>query len=269
VLDLVRRRAAYRPPAKRDVADTLDLPAADIDAFNRAVDTFNAGRAEDAWKALAPVVEHARARKVGATTWLRLSDLAAAIGALTEADDAAGRAGTSAATQKIAANIESTRHRIALPLDSAKLGVPREREPAYVAGYWQTAKLVDESDVARARARLGELASQFPDAPGIEVLSCDLELRARHVALAAKHCEAALAKFKGATRAHYLLAVIAQRARRDTVAEQHLRQAILLDPADPTCWRALAQLYRSTGAGRRLAELAKEHQALLSSPLPE
>jgi hypothetical protein len=31
----------------------------------------------------------------------------------------------------------------------------------------------------------------------------------------------------------------------------------------------LAQLYRSTGASRRLAELASQHQALLSSPLPE
>jgi Tfp pilus assembly protein PilF len=101
------------------------------------------------------------------------------------------------------------------------------------------------------------------------VLTCDLELKAKHVAAATKHCEAALAKFKGATRAHYLLAMIAERARHDTVAEQHLRQAILLDPIDPTCWRALAQLYRSTGAGRRLAELAKQHQALLSSPLPE
>jgi predicted Zn-dependent protease len=64
-------------------------------------------------------------------------------------------------------------------------------------------------------------------------------------------------------------AMIAIRARRDPVAEQHLRQAVLLDPADPANWRALAQFYRATGATRRLAALASEHQALLSSPLPE
>ncbi len=210
----------------------------------------------------------ARARS-GGNTWLRISELAFATGALTQADEAAGRAGKSAAAQKLIAEIESTRHRIALPLDAAKLGVPPEREPAYVAGFYETAKLISESDGAAARARLGELATAFPDAPGVDVLTCDIELRAKHVAVAAKHCEAALAKFKGATRAHYFLALIAVRARREPVAEQHLRQAILLDPTDPTCWRALARFYRETRASKRLADLANEHQALLSSPLPE
>ena len=64
-------------------------------------------------------------------------------------------------------------------------------------------------------------------------------------------------------------AVIALRARHEAVAEQHLRQALLLDPADPANWRALAQFYRATGATKRLAALASEHQTLLSSPLPE
>jgi len=271
VLDLVRRRAeqqsAKRDP--RDAQDTVELSAADIDAFNRAVAAVNAGRNEDAWKLLAPVIEHTRARKVGGNTWLRIAELAFATGALTQADEAAGRAGKSAAAQKIIAETESTRHRIALPLDAAKLGVPPEREPAYVAGFYETAKLISGSDGAAARARLGELTTAFPDAPGIDVLKCDIELRGKRVAVAAKHCEAALAKFKGATRAHYFLALIAVRARREPVAEQHLRQAILLDPADPTCWRALARFYRETRATKRLADLANEHQALLSSPLPE
>jgi len=274
VLDLVRRRveqqsARRETPDMRDAHDTVDLSAADIDAFNRAVATVNAGRSEDAWKLLAPVIEHTRARKVGGNTWLRISELAFATGALTQADEAAGRAGKSAAAQKIIADAESTRHRIALPLDAAKLGVPPEREPAYVAGFYETAKLISESDGAAARARLSELATAFPDAPGVDVLKCDLELRAKHAAVAAKHCEAALAKFKGATRAHYFLALIAVRARREPVAEQHLRQAILLDPTDPTCWRALARFYRETRASKRLADLANEHQALLSSPLPD
>jgi len=272
LIDLVRRRAKHAggKSAAGGAPNAVELEAKDIDAYNKAVAALNAGHAEDAWKLLAPVIDRTAARKVGGQTWLRLAELAAAIGALTRADEAAGRAGTSAGAQKLVAEIESTRHKIALPLDAAKFGVPPDREPVYVAGFWETAKrLGTGNDVAPARARLGELAAAFPDAPGIDVLTCDVELKARHAALAAKRCDAALAKFKGATRAHYLLAMIALHARREPVAEQHLRQAILLDPADPTCWQALAQLYRSTGASRRLAELANQHQALLSSPLPE
>jgi len=272
LIDLVRRRAKYAgaKEAARNAPNAVELDAKDVDAYNKAVAALNAGHAEDAWKLLSPVIARTEARKVGGQTWLRLAELAAAIGALTRADAAAERAGTVAGAQKIVAQIESTRHKIALPIEAAKFGVPPDREPAYVAGFWETVKgLGAGNDVAPARARLAELAAAFPDAPGIEVLTCDVELKAKHATVAAKHCEAALAKFKGATRAHYLLALIALRARRETVAEQHLRQAILLDPADPTCWQALAQLYRSTGSSKRLADLANQHQALLSSPLPE
>jgi hypothetical protein len=268
LLEVVRAGARYGA-AKREPKEAVDLTQQDVDAFNRAVSSYNGGHPEEAWKLLAPVVQSARTRKVGGATWARIAELAAGIGALTGADDAASRAGANPAAQKLSGEIESTRHKIALPLDAAKFGVPPEREPAYVAGFWATTRLVDGTDAAAARARLGELAAAFPDAPGVDVLTCDLELRAKHAALASKHCEAALAKFKGATRAHYLLALIAIRARRDTVAEKHFRQAVLLDPVDPANWRALAQFYRATGASKRLADLEKEHQALLSSPLPE
>jgi hypothetical protein len=268
LLDLVKRRAQNRA-GKKAAKDAVELADADVGAFNRAVSALNGGHPDEAWKLLGPVIEHTRGRQVDGKTWARIAELAAAIGALTSADDAATRAGALPAAQKLSSEIESTRHRIALPLDAGKFGVPPEREPAYVAGYWATTRLIDGTDVAAARTRLGELTAAFPDAPGVDVLTCDLELKARHVPLASKRCDAALAKFKGATRAHYLLAMIAIRARRDTVAEQHFRQAVLLDPADASNWRALAQFYRATGATKRLAALADQHQALLSSPLPE
>ena len=268
LLDLVRARAEQ---AKRPAPiNAVDLSAADVKAFNRAVELLNAGHAPDAWKALAPVVTHARERKVDARTWLRLADMAAATGALTEADDAATHAGNSSAeARKIAGDIESMRHRIALPIDGGKLGVPPEQEPAYMEGYWDTAKLVDGDDAAAARARLDALAKAFPEAPGVEVLACDLELKAKHHAVASKHCEAALAKFKGATRAHVLLALIAFSMRKGPVGEQHLRQAILLDPADQTAWTVLARFYRQTRASKQLAALENQHKELLSSPLPQ
>jgi tetratricopeptide (TPR) repeat protein len=246
-----------------------DLPAADVDAFNRAVAEAKAGRPEEAWALLAPVVKRAGARTTSPATWSHLAGLAASIGALTTADDAAMRAGRAAPNvEAVAVNVESERHRLALPLDAGKFGVPPDREPAYVAGYWQTAELMSGADLGAARARLRDFAAVFPDAPGVDVLNCDLELRAKHAAAASKRCEAALAKFKGATRAHYLLGVIAWRAGRDAAAEQHLHQAILLDPSDPTAWKVLASLYRAAGAKQRLAQLESEHQALLATPLP-
>ena len=287
LIDLVRRRAAAQPSGRRagpsgrdgregrdardgrDNRNSLELPPGDVEAFNRAVAAVNAGHSEDAWKLLAPIIEHASAKKAGAGTWLHLAELALASGALTRADEAAGRAGKAPEAQKIVADIESTRHRIALPLDAGKVGVPPEKEPAYVAAFYDTARLIAGPDRAAAQARLAALAAAFPDAPGVDVLTCDIELRAKHLPAASKRCEAALAKFKGATRAHYFLALIAVQGRREVIAEQHLRQAILLDPTDPTCWRMLAQFYRSTGATRRLAQLANEHEQLLASPLPE
>src|SRR5262245_7356055 len=202
LLALVQRGARYRGGKPEDTSKAVEFSQADVEAFNRAVATINAGRPEEAWKQLAPVVEHTRARKVGGNTWLRIAELAAATGALTCAEEAAAHAGASAAARKVTADIESTRHRIALPLDGAKFGVPPDREPAYVTGYWATTRLVDGPDAAAARARLGELATAFPDAPGVAVLTCEVELKSKHVPLASKHCEAALAKFKGATRAH-------------------------------------------------------------------
>jgi hypothetical protein len=250
-------------------AGSTDLSAAEVQAFNQAVAAVNAGRAEEAWTLLAPIVRQAADRQVSPATWRRLGELAAAAGALSAAEEALARVRSDPDAQKLAGDVEARRHRVALPPDAAKLGVPPEREPAYVAAYREAAHLVLSEELPAARARLAAFTSTFPGTPAADVLACDLELRSKHTAAATKSCEAALAKFKSATRAHYLLGLMAARSRRDGLAEQHLRRAILLDPQDPTAWRALAAMYRESGAKQRLAQLANEHQALLSSPLPE
>jgi tetratricopeptide (TPR) repeat protein len=249
-----------------------ELPAVDAEVFNRAVSASNAGHPEEAWKVLSPLVARLRAGKPNAKIWTHIAGLAAAVGALTVAEEAIGRAGRGETElEKVAAEVEATRHRVALPSDSIKGGVDPDREPAYVAAFRETAHFVTspDSDLAAARTRLRDFAAAFPGAPGVDLLTCDLELRANHAALAAKHCDAALAKAKEAARAHFLLGLIAARARRAVVAEQRFRNAILLDPEDPTAWRALAQMYRANGARSRLAELADKHRVLFSSPLPE
>ena len=274
VLDLVRSRAQAADAARRRRAGAVDLPAADIDAFNqrgrgaerragrRRVEGAGAGRRRT----------RARARSAS-KTWLRIAELAAAIGALTEADEAAGRArAATPEAQKIAGEIESTRHRIALPLDARQAG-RAARARAGLRRRLLGDREADRrcGDAAAARARLGELAAAFPDAPGVDgarpaISSCGPGTRPP----APSSCEAALAKFKGATRAHILLArdrVLAHRKGRS--ASSTCARAILLDPAEPTrlarAGAVLPQHARqpaADGAGKRAQEL-------LASPLPE
>jgi tetratricopeptide (TPR) repeat protein len=249
---------------------TTGLAAGDVDAFNRAVDAVNAGRGEDAWTLLAPVLRRASEHQTSPEAWRRLGELAAATGAFSAAEDAATRMDQAdPALQKLTADLDVQRQRVALPANAAKLGVPPEREAAYVSAYRATAHEVATVDVRAARGRADAFAAAFPGSPGADILSCEVELRARRAAAATKRCEAALGKFKDAPRAHYLLGIIAAQSRRDPVAEQHLRRAILLDPAEPNAWRALAEMYRQSGAKQRLAQLADQHQALLSTPLPQ
>jgi predicted Zn-dependent protease len=149
-----------------------------------------------------------------------------------------------------------------------KGGVTREKEPAYVAAFKAVSEAIGKGDLAAARTGLAAFAAAFPEAPGADVLACDLELRARRPAVAVSRCEAAIAKFAEASRAHYLLGVIASRTRQDPKAERHLRRAIAFDPTDPGAWSELAHYYRATRANQRLEDLEAQHRALFSKPLP-
>jgi tetratricopeptide (TPR) repeat protein len=272
---------ASQSPASRSPASSgrpapapaaAELSPADTETYNRAAEAAQAGHPEEAWRLLSPLMARPRAGKPNPQLWTRLARLAAAIGALSAAESAIGQgARGDVELEKIAGDVEAARHRVALPSGGAKAGVEPDREPTYVAGFWETEGLVAAAhfDPAASRARLRDFAAAFPAAPGVELLACDLELRANHATLAAKHCETALTKAKEASRAYFLLGLIATRAHRDNVAEAHLRHAILLDPETPEAWRALAKLYRGMGAQARLAELDDKHRVLFSTPLPE
>jgi hypothetical protein len=264
--------APVPPPPASAGHPAAELSPADAEAYDRAAAAAQAGHPEEAWRLLSPLMARPRPGKPNPQLWTRLARLAATIGALTAAENAIGHgARGDAELEKIAGDVEAARHRVALPSGSAQAGVEADREPAYVAGFWETEGLVAAAhfDPLAARARLRDFAAAFPAAPGVELLTCDLELRANHAALAAKHCGAALTKAKEASRAYLLLGLIATRAHRDNVAEARLRSAILLDPETPDAWRALAKLYRGLGAQARLAELDDKHRVLFSTPLPE
>ncbi|HSY39701.1 MAG TPA: hypothetical protein VLA79_09240, partial [Polyangia bacterium] len=243
--------------------------SADVDAFNNAVAAAKAEHPDEAWKILAPLLQRLRGEKANADAWTRAAQLAAAIGALTVAEEAIGHVPRGGADiEKVAADVEMTRQRVALP-PGAKAGVPPEREPAYVAGFWAIAQLLGAEDLKTARVRLDAFALAFPDAPAVDLLTCDLELRAKHAAAATKRCEAAVAKYRYAQRAHYLLGLLAARAGHGAVAEQQLQVAIRIDPQDVGAWRTLGQLYRSQRARGRLEELARKYQTEFAAPLPQ
>ena len=260
--DRDRTGVAPTPPAS-------GLSNADVDGFNSAVAAAQAGRPDEAWKILAPLLPRLRDSKTNAEAWTHAAQLASAIGALSVAEEAIGHVPRGGADiEKIAAEVETTRQRIALP-SGVKAGLPPEQEPAYVAAFWVTSQLVASGDVKAARARLELFATAFPNAAGVDLLACDLELRAKHAAVATKRCEAALSKFRYAERAHYLLGLAAARAGRGAAAEQHLAEAIHIDPQDVAAWRTLAQLYRAQRDRGRLDELARRYQTIFAAPLPQ
>ena len=245
-----------------------------VEQYNRAVAAANAGRTEEAWGALAPVIAELTRAKLprDATLWHEATSFATRLGALSAAEALMARLDRGAPeTTKLAAEIESTRHQVALPPNGANLGIAAEREVAYVAGYREIARALSSANAAAARERFQAFSVDFPGAPATDVVACELDMTAkvaRKRTAAAKRCEAALEKYDGSERALVLLAAMAAAERRDTVAEKYLKRAIGNEPEDPGPWRMLGQLYRSTHASSRLSELESRHQALFSTPLP-
>jgi tetratricopeptide (TPR) repeat protein len=269
LLAFLRSSPSGRPQSGAAPPSATGLSNAEVDAFNSAVAAAKTDHPEEAWKILAPLLQRLRGGEANADAWTRAAQLATAIGALTVAEEAIGHVPRGGADiEKVAADVEMTRQRVALP-PGAKAGVTPDQEPAYVAGFWAIARLVGEEDLKTARVRLGAFAAAFPDAPAVDLLTCDLELRAKHAAAATKRCEAAVAKYRYAQRAHYLLGLLAARAGRGAVAEQQLQVAIRIDPQDAGAWRTLGQLYRSQRARGRLDELARKYQAAFAAPLPQ
>jgi Flp pilus assembly protein TadD len=270
---LVRQRAAHGGGgAGRDVAPG----AASGDARGLAEQAAVHVRAGELTQAAPLVLAAAGRLDAGAdgALALRVAALAGEVGALTTGEAALARIGRrdgelSQKAFKLGAELESARRRLALPRDAARWGVPPDKEPAFAQAFWAASHAASGGDPAAARARLHDFAAAYPDAPGTDLLACEVELRARRAAAAGKRCQAAVAKFEETARAHYLLGIVAEHAGREEVAEKELRRAILLDPAEPSAWTELGHLYRVTRASGRLDELRAQHQALLSSPLPE
>jgi tetratricopeptide (TPR) repeat protein len=269
LLSFLRPRPTTRDRSTPDEEAPSGLSQADVDIFNRAGSAANAKHLDEAWKIFAPLFGRLAASGANASDWTRAARLATAVGALTAAEEAIGHVARGAPEiEKLAVDVEAIRLRIALP-PGRKAGVPPEREPDYLALFRTAPTLVASCDLAGARAGLEAFAAAFPDTAGTDLLTCEVEVGSKHAAIAAKHCQAALDKFKFAERAHYLLGLLAARGGRGAQAEQHLQAAIHIDPRDTGAWQTLGQLYRSQRARGRLDELDRRYQAEFAAPLPQ
>jgi tetratricopeptide (TPR) repeat protein len=230
-------------------------------------------RADDLAGATPLIFEAAKEAEAGppdAPTLLRIAEAAGAVGALTTGEAALARAGQGAAhAGELAAALEAERARAALPREAVALGIRPEDEPRYVAAFWTASRAVGSRNYVAAAHELAELGEAFPDSAGRDVVACELALATKRFDEAQRRCEAALAKCPSAVRAHVALGRVLVHARRNFDAEKHFRRVILLDPTDDTAWSELGHLYRATGAETQRQQLAREHEALFSTPLPD
>ncbi|HXI58165.1 MAG TPA: hypothetical protein VNO55_18995, partial [Polyangia bacterium] len=273
VLAVLRSRA--RPGARTAPTASPELPPAFVERFNQAVTEANAGHRQEAWRLLAPLLADAE-KSLGdkgktpadGQHWVRLARLANSVGAFSAAESALAHAGRSeSGAEEISADVYANRCRLALPAGRTDPPVAPEKEPAFAADFEETAQVIAAGDPKAARARVAALAATYPDAAGVDILACELDLRSRQLAAADRHCQAALAKFDDATRAHLLAGVIAARTNHGAAAEKHFRRVISLDPNGPDAWRELSHYYQATHSTLRASQLAAEYQALFSRPL--
>jgi tetratricopeptide (TPR) repeat protein len=230
-------------------------------------------RADDLVGATPLVFEAAKEADAGppdAPVLMRIAEAAGAVGALTTGEAALARAGKGAAhAGELAAALEAERERAALPREATALGIRPEDEPRYVAAYWTASRAVASRNYVAAGRELAAFAEAFPDSAGRDVVACELALATKRLDEAQRRCEAALAKCPGAVRAHVALGRVLVRARHNADAERHFRRVILLDPTDDTAWSELGHLYRAMGAETQHQQLAREHEALFATPLPD
>ncbi len=239
------------------------------ETLNDVVVALKGDHPQDAWKILSARLQRLREKGGTPAAWTRAAQVAVAVGALSAAEEAIGRVPRGGAEiEKVAADVEMIRQRVALP-PGRKAGLAPEQEPAYVAGFWVAAKLVSSGTIPDARTALQSFVAAFPDSAGADLLACELEMREKRAGAATQSCEAALSKYRYAERAHVLLGVLAARSGHAAAAEQHFQTAVHMDAQDTAAWQGLARLFRSQRARGRLDELDRQYRTAFGAPLPE
>lgn len=196
------------------------------------------------WAALIAIeasLEELGDSEAGRALWSRLALSYQQFDAVTLAARAAQRAGGTPPVH-LTRWLAQTRARFALPEEGAPHAVPAADEPAYIAVMREVVKATARADYAGARAHVRTGQKRFANAPGWEVVLCDLDLRQQRWNTARRHCAEALRRYEGASWGHYLTATIAVRDRKIALAITHLERSIELDPELGAARQRLAEL---------------------------
>jgi predicted Zn-dependent protease len=209
-------------------------------------------------------VELAGKKPDRADVWVWIAQLYGQLGALTRAEQMLSRAGEKSP------GLDSAR--AALAHDRRMFGVPPgalppEREAEYADRFRKIMRLMEAGKLREARTAADAARKDFPDLPGLDVLSCEIDARQNRFKPAEKACKHALSVMPELPRAHYLLGHIAaaQGARDGAIAA--FRKSIEIDPKENAPWQSLADLYRMSGKREALASLREEYQKVFAKPL--
>jgi predicted Zn-dependent protease len=100
-----------------------------------------------------------------------------------------------------------------------------------------------------------------PRAPGLALLSCEINLRQNRVREAGRRCDTALAAMDQLPRAHYLKAHVRMTLGDHAGAVSTLRRALALDPEQAGYREDLIRVLRDLGRTKEAAEVVAERVA--------
>jgi len=246
-------------------ARTLD-PTSPEPLLDEAQSQIMAGQAD---KALVNVdAAAALTGKLGdgqAASWRSVARLYGQLGALSRADECLARAPEGDEVEALRAAVLRDRRSLGMPASGASR-LPAEREPALADGVRRVRALLGADRLKEASAEAERGLRAFPGAPGMLVVACEVDMRARRRG-AERRCTEALAAFEELPRAHYLLGHARLAAGKRDAAITSLQRARALEPEDSATWETLADVYRMAGKRDELAQLRTDYQKAFGQPL--
>jgi tetratricopeptide (TPR) repeat protein len=199
--------------------------------------------------------------------WAHLAELFRNASCVTWAEQAAAKApGTQEATQVLAWATQTRRWK-ALPPEPERSGVGAEREGDFIRAVKALESRMDQGGMGQVRAQLAALSRDYPRAPMVQVLQCELHLQTGQVGPARTACRKALALHEESVQAHFILGWLAANARTGEEARKHFERVIDLEPTHSEAWKMLAEQYRSAGKARELKDLQERYRARFSREL--
>lgn len=202
-------------------------------------------------------------------TWATILALYQGMNAVTWTEAAVARAPPSIDTEPARSWAVSTRRRYGLPVTGSRFGITPEREGDYLQLVRTTLDMVYARQGAEARKLAMQGLKKFKNAPGLQGVLCDMELRAKKLAAARSRCRQALAGYDEASWPRYLLGIIELGYRKNSAGISHLQRAIAMDPDLRQAYHALYQAYRRVNDADGRFQLESTYLERFGIPIPK